>query len=68
MNGTPVDPAATFRVSVNKFLSAGGDGFTEFTKGTGLAGGPVDLDALTEYLVAHLNLSPPAADRITRLP
>jgi len=68
VNGTPVDPAATFRVSVNNFLAAGGDGFTEFTKGTGLAGGPVDLDALIEYLGAHLNLSPPAADRITRLP
>jgi 5'-nucleotidase len=68
VNGTPVDPAATFRVSVNNFLAAGGDGFTEFTKGTGLAGGPVDLDALIAYLGANLNLSPPAADRITRLP
>ncbi|MEV7039886.1 bifunctional metallophosphatase/5'-nucleotidase [Amycolatopsis sp. NPDC051061] len=68
VNGTPVDPAATFRVSVNNFLAAGGDGFTEFTKGTGLAGGPVDLDALIAYLGAHPNLAPPAADRITRLP
>jgi 5'-nucleotidase len=68
VNGTPVDPAATFRVSVNNFLAAGGDGFTEFTKGTSLSGGPVDLDALTEYLDAHRNLAPPAADRITRLP
>ncbi|MCR6487100.1 bifunctional metallophosphatase/5'-nucleotidase [Amycolatopsis sp. OK19-0408] len=68
VNGTPVDPAATFRVSVNNFLAAGGDGFTEFTKGTNLAGGPVDLDALTAYLGAHPNLAPPAADRITQLP
>ncbi len=68
VNGTPVDPAATFRVSVNNFLAAGGDGFTEFTKGTNLAGGPVDLDALIAYLGAHPNLAPPAADRITRLP
>ncbi|MFJ1766048.1 bifunctional metallophosphatase/5'-nucleotidase [Amycolatopsis sp. NPDC088138] len=68
VNGTPVDPAATFRVSVNNFLAAGGDGFTEFTKGTNLAGGPVDLDALTAYLGAHPNLAPPAADRITLLP
>jgi 5'-nucleotidase len=68
VNGTPVDPAATFRVSVNNFLAAGGDGFTEFTKGTDLAGGPVDLDALIAYLGAHPNLAPPAADRITRLP
>ncbi|MFJ7211263.1 bifunctional metallophosphatase/5'-nucleotidase [Amycolatopsis sp. NPDC098790] len=68
VNGTPVDPAATFRVSVNNFLAAGGDGFTEFTKGTNLAGGPVDLDALIAYLGAHANVAPPAADRITRLP
>ncbi|WP_410608724.1 bifunctional metallophosphatase/5'-nucleotidase [Amycolatopsis sp. lyj-109] len=68
VNGTPVDPAATFRVSVNNFLAAGGDGFTEFTKGTGLVGGPVDLDALIAYLGAHPNVAPPVADRITRLP
>ncbi|MGK3200154.1 bifunctional metallophosphatase/5'-nucleotidase [Amycolatopsis sp. MEPSY49] len=68
INGTPVDPAAAYRVSVNNFLAAGGDGFTEFTKGTNLAGGPVDLDAFIAYLGAHPNLAPPAADRITRLP
>jgi len=68
VNGTPVDPAATFRVSVNNFLAGGGDGFTEFTKWTSLSGGPVDLDALIAYLGAHPSLAPPAADRITRLP
>ncbi|QRP46202.1 bifunctional UDP-sugar hydrolase/5'-nucleotidase [Amycolatopsis sp. FDAARGOS 1241] len=65
VNGAPVDPAATFRVSVNNFLAAGGDGFTEFTKGTDLAGGPVDLDAFTAYLGAHPGIAPPPADRIT---
>ena len=68
VNGKPVDPAATYRVSVNNFLAAGGDGFTEFTKGTNLSGGPVDLDALVSYLGAHPNLAPPAADRITQVP
>jgi 5'-nucleotidase len=68
IGGTPVDPAASYRVSVNNFLAAGGDGFTEFTKGTELAGGPVDLDAFLAYLGAHPGLAPPAADRITRLP
>jgi len=65
VNGVPVTPEATYRVSVNNFLAAGGDGFTELTKGTNLAGGPVDLDALVAYLGAHPNLAPPAADRIT---
>lgn len=66
--GVPVDPSGSYRVSVNNFLAAGGDGFTEFTKGTDLAGGPVDLDALVAYLGAHPNLAPPPADRITVVP
>jgi 5'-nucleotidase len=68
VNGTPVDPSGSYRVSVNNFLAAGGDGFTEFTKGTNLAGGPIDLDALIAYLGAHPGVAPPPADRITVLP
>ncbi|MYW91887.1 bifunctional metallophosphatase/5'-nucleotidase [Amycolatopsis rubida] len=68
VNGTAVDPAAQYRVSVNNFLAAGGDGFTEFTKGTDLAGGPVDLDAFIAYLGAHPGIAPPPADRITATP
>ncbi|GGM00035.1 bifunctional metallophosphatase/5'-nucleotidase [Nakamurella endophytica] len=68
VGGTPVDPAASYRVSVNNFLAAGGDGFTGFTAGTDLTGGPIDLDAFTAYLTAHPNLAPPAADRITVAP
>ncbi|WP_026423794.1 bifunctional metallophosphatase/5'-nucleotidase [Actinokineospora inagensis] len=68
VNGTPVDPAGAYRVSVNNFLAAGGDGFAELKNGTNLAGGPVDLDAFTAYLTAHPNLAPPASDRVTVLP
>jgi 5'-nucleotidase len=67
VNGVPVDPNASYRVSVNNFLAAGGDGFAELTKGTSLVGGPVDLDAFTAYLTAHPNLAPPATDRITKV-
>jgi 5'-nucleotidase len=63
--GAPVTPTGTYRVSVNNFLAAGGDGFTVFTQGTDLVGGPVDLDAFTAYLTAHPGLAPPPADRIT---
>ncbi|SDC74524.1 bifunctional metallophosphatase/5'-nucleotidase [Actinokineospora iranica] len=66
--GQPLDPAATYRVSVNNFLAAGGDGFTELAKGTDLTGGPVDLDAFTAYLSANPNLSPPAPTRVTVIP
>ena len=65
INDVPVDPAANYRVSVNNFLAAGGDGFTEFAQGTNLTGGPIDLDAFTEYLTAHPNLAPPPPNRIT---
>jgi 5'-nucleotidase len=63
--GQPVTDTATYRVSVNNFLAAGGDGFAEFANGTDIAGGPVDLDAFTAYLMANPNVAPPAADRIT---
>lgn len=66
--GQPVTDTATYRVSVNNFIAAGGDGFAEFRNGTDIAGGPVDLDAFTAYLTAHPNLAPPPADRITVVP
>ncbi|GLZ40675.1 bifunctional metallophosphatase/5'-nucleotidase [Actinokineospora sp. NBRC 105648] len=66
--GQPLDPAASYRVTVNNFLAAGGDGFTELAKGTNLNGGPVDLDAFTAYLTAHPNLAPPAPTRVTVIP
>jgi 5'-nucleotidase len=66
--GQPVTDTATYRVSVNNFIAAGGDGFAELKNGTDIAGGPVDLDAFTAYLTANPNLAPPAADRITVTP
>jgi 5'-nucleotidase len=65
INGQPVDPAATYRVTVNNFLAAGGDSFTALTQGTNVTGGPIDLDAFTAYLTAHSPVSPPPTDRIT---
>ncbi|MFD8499101.1 bifunctional metallophosphatase/5'-nucleotidase [Amycolatopsis sp. NPDC059657] len=67
LNGAPIDPAASLRVSVNNFLAAGGDGFTELTKGTNLAGGPVDLDALLAYFKANPGITPPVTNRITAI-
>ena len=65
INGVAVDPAASYRVTVNNFLAAGGDSFTTLTVGTDLTGGPIDLDAFTAYLTANSPVSPPATDRIT---
>jgi 5'-nucleotidase len=68
VSGTAVDPNGSYRISLNNFIAAGGDGFSEFTKGTDLAGGPVDLDAFTAYLTANPGLAPPPADRVTVAP
>lgn len=47
---TPLDLAATYRVTVNSFMAAGGDGFLVLPQGTNRVVGPVDLDALVEYV------------------
>jgi 5'-nucleotidase len=49
-DSTPLDPAATYRVTVNSFLAAGGDGFGVLPLGTNRVIGAVDLDALVEYV------------------
>ncbi|ANY19250.1 Endonuclease YhcR precursor [Tsuneonella dongtanensis] len=52
LQGKPIDPARTYRVTMNSFLAAGGDSFTVFTQGTETVIGAVDLDAMEEYLRA----------------
>ena len=49
-NSTPLDPAATYRVTVNSFIAAGGDNFFVLVQGTNRVVGPVDLDALVEHV------------------
>ena len=51
INGTPVDPLASYRVAMNNFLASGGDGFTVFNEGTNPLGGEIDLDALVTYFM-----------------
>jgi 5'-nucleotidase len=65
IGGTPVDPAATYRITVNSFLADGGDGFTVLTQGTNRAVGGLDIDAFAEYLTAAGPVAAPATDRIT---
>ncbi|MFC0030656.1 bifunctional metallophosphatase/5'-nucleotidase [Micromonospora chaiyaphumensis] len=64
INGTPVTDAGTYRVTVNNFLSGGGDGFSVLTGGTNAVTGMIDLDAFTAYLTEKSPVSAPALDRI----
>ncbi|MGY2909243.1 5'-nucleotidase [Bradyrhizobium sp. URHC0002] len=67
LNGQPVDPAASYRVTVNNFLFVGGDGFTVLTQGTAPQVGIYDVDALHAYFGANSPVGPTAADRIIRI-
>jgi 5'-nucleotidase len=69
VNGTPIDPAASYRVTTNDFLANGGDGFSTLTGGTDRATAPgFDIDALVAYLGAGAAVPPGPVNRITLVP
>jgi 5'-nucleotidase len=71
IGGTPVDPAASYRVTVNSFLADGGDRFAALRTGTDRLGGAVDTDALEAYIAPSLSgapVAPPALNRIDVVP
>ena len=53
LDGKPIDPARTYRVTVNNFLASGGDGFTALAQGTNPVDGGLDLDATEAYLKSN---------------
>jgi 5'-nucleotidase len=50
VNGVVLNPAQTYRVTVNNFMATGGDGYSTFLRGTNLLGGAQDIDALVAYM------------------
>jgi 5'-nucleotidase len=62
LNGKPIDPAGTYRVTVNNFLASGGDGYSVLTQGTPVFDAGLDLDALEAWLAT--NPTVPAVGRI----
>jgi 5'-nucleotidase len=67
LNRAPIDPATGYRVTVNNFLSVGGDGFTILKEGIAPQIGVYDIDALHSYFQANSPVRPGAADRIVRI-
>jgi 5'-nucleotidase len=67
LNGTPIEPTITYRVTMNNFLATGGDGFTVFNQGTNALGGAQDIDALVAYFGSFLPAAVPnpPVNRIT---
>jgi 5'-nucleotidase len=71
LHGRPVSAAAGYRVTVNSSMAAVGGRRTVLDDGTGRTGGPEDTRALEAYLAPSLDgtpYTPPALDRITRVP
>jgi 5'-nucleotidase len=66
LNGAPIEPDKTYRVTVNNYLALGGDGFTAIKSGTAPQFGIYDSDALFAYFGANSPLAPTTQDRITR--
>jgi 5'-nucleotidase len=67
LNGKPIDPTANYRVTVNNYLSVGGDGFSLLKAGTAPLVGVYDIDALYGYFRSNSPISPATAARIIRV-
>ena len=66
LNGARIEPATTYRVTINNYLALGGDGFTVLKDGTAKQFGIFDDEALFAYFQANSPISPGAANRIAR--
>jgi 5'-nucleotidase len=74
--GVVLNPAQTYRVTVNNYLATGGDGFSVLTGGQNPLGGSQDIDALVAYFAGYKAPAVPynqsdaafSVPRVTRLP
>jgi 5'-nucleotidase len=59
LNGELIDPAASYKVTVNSFLAAGGDNFATLADGANPAdSGKIDLQSMVDYFMANPVASP----------
>ena len=61
----PLDPARSYRVTVNSFLATGGDGFATFTDARVIGDAGLDLYALETWVAQGARA--PTESRVTRL-
>ena len=62
-----LDPQSRYRVVMNDFLAHGGDGFAVFTEGIERTGGPLDVDALENYMGLARRTARSPGERIQRV-
>ncbi|MCA3220593.1 MAG: bifunctional metallophosphatase/5'-nucleotidase [Burkholderiales bacterium] len=65
--GERIRPEQSVRVTVNRYLAEGGDGFSVLREGRDHAGGPLDVDALTAHLRQQSKAGPIAPDLTPRI-
>jgi 5'-nucleotidase len=67
INGAALEPGKTYTAAMADYLVSGGDGYTVFTKGTGVTSGKGDVDVLAAYMGSLPQpVTPGPLDRITR--
>lgn len=66
LNGTPIDPAKTYKVCINNFTAGGGDGHEtlKLAKGARVETGIVDIEVLIAYFKANNPLTTENEGRI----
>jgi 5'-nucleotidase len=63
LDGVAIQPGTTYSVTVNSFLSAGGDNFTTLAGGTNKQDtGKTDLAGMVDYMAAFASTTPLAVD------
>ncbi len=67
IEGRPWRADAEYRVTVNSYLAAGGDRFRIFVDGAERSGGPIDVDALADYLSERSANVPLPIDPVPRI-
>jgi 5'-nucleotidase len=67
LDGKPIDPTANYRVTVNNYLSVGGDGFSLLKEGIAPRVGVYDIDALYGYFRSNSPINPATVARIIRV-
>jgi 5'-nucleotidase len=66
IRGQAIDRDRYYRIATTTFLAGGADGFSVFKKARQLATGPIDLDALVDYIKAGQALTQDDAPRMVK--